>query len=106
MRVTLKIDFPVTKLPDEDYRKELIFNATTNAKDLYADGVNIDIEQIVKKGSTEEEALTLFSKELTEAFHKEIPGSQVKFFIIVYSYHRGESRVWEGGTIQQRPCEA
>lgn len=79
VRVTLKIDFPVDKLPDEDFRKELIFNATTKAKELYSDGVNIDIEQVVEKGSKEEEALTLFSKELTHAFHSEIPGSQVSF---------------------------
>lgn len=77
MRLTLKIDCPVAKLPNEDYRRELIFNATTQAKELYADGVNIDIEQVVKKGSKEEVALTLFAKELTEAFHNEIPGSQV-----------------------------
>ena len=77
MRLTLKIDCPVSKLPDEGYRSELIVNATKQAKELYADGVNIDIEQVIKQGSEEEEALTLFSKELTEAFHNEIPGSQV-----------------------------
>jgi len=75
--LTLKIDCPVSKLPNENYRKELILNATKQAKDLYADGVNIDIEQVIKKGSKEEVALTLFAKELTEAFHSEIPGSQV-----------------------------
>ena len=83
VRLTQKIDFPVAKLPDENYRKELILNATQNAKKLFADGVNIDIEQIVEKGSKEEEALTQFSKELTEAFHNEIPGSQVCRFLLI-----------------------
>ena len=77
VRLTLKIDCPVSNLPNEDYRKELILNATKQAKDLYADGVNIDIEQAIEKGSKEEVALTLFAKELTEAVHSEIPGSQV-----------------------------
>ena len=65
------------KLPDPAFRKELIANATSKAKSIFADGVNIDIEQAVEKGSKEEEALTTFSKEITETFHAEIPGSQV-----------------------------
>ena len=77
VRLTLKIDFPVEKLPDPAFRKELIANATSKAKSLFADGVNIDIEQAIEKGSKEEEALTTFSKEMTDTFHAKIPGSQV-----------------------------
>lgn len=41
------------------------------------DGINIDIEQAVAEGSPEYHALTALVKETTEAFHREIPGSQV-----------------------------
>lgn len=42
------------------------------------DGINIDIEQEVEEGSPQYYALTALVKETTEAFHREIPGSQVK----------------------------
>lgn len=42
------------------------------------DGINIDIEQAVEEGSPEYHALTDLVKETTEAFHRAIPGSQVK----------------------------
>lgn len=41
------------------------------------DGINIDIEQMVAEGSPEYHALTALVRETTEAFHREIPGSQV-----------------------------
>eukprot|EP00794_Sanderia_malayensis_P016791 gene16791-18486_t len=77
VRLTLKFDCPVSKLVDEGYRKEQINAVLEKAKSLYADGINIDIEQPVKQGSPEEKAMTEFSKEITEAFHAQIPGSQV-----------------------------
>ncbi|XP_044288238.1 di-N-acetylchitobiase-like isoform X2 [Varanus komodoensis] len=43
------------------------------------DGINMDIEQGVKKASAKYYALTALVKETTEKFHKEIPGSQVTF---------------------------
>ncbi|KAJ6656293.1 hypothetical protein lerEdw1_003949 [Lerista edwardsae] len=49
------------------------------AKKQYMDGINIDIEQDVIKASAEYFALTALVKETTDAFHKEIPGSQVTF---------------------------
>ena len=45
------------------------------------DGINIDIEQAVEEGSHEYYALTDLVKETTEAFHREIPGSQVRVMI-------------------------
>lgn len=47
------------------------------AKSQFMDGINIDIEQMVAEGSLEYHALTALVKETTEAFHREIPGSQV-----------------------------
>ncbi|XP_042317501.1 di-N-acetylchitobiase-like isoform X2 [Sceloporus undulatus] len=49
------------------------------AKNQHMDGINIDIEQRVKRKSSEYYALTALVKETTEAFHKDIPGSQVTF---------------------------
>ena len=48
------------------------------AKNQFMDGINIDIEQQVEEGSPEYHALTALVKETTEAFHQEIPGSQVR----------------------------
>lgn len=45
------------------------------------DGINIDIEQEVNETSPEYYALTELVKETTDAFHREIAGSQV---IIMY----------------------
>lgn len=47
------------------------------AKNQYMDGINIDIEQEVNETSPEYYALTELVKETTDAFHREIPGSQV-----------------------------
>lgn len=41
------------------------------------DGINIDIEQAVEKGSPEYQALTDLVNETTQAFHTAIRGSQV-----------------------------
>uniref|UniRef100_A0A3B4ZLK3 Di-N-acetylchitobiase n=1 Tax=Stegastes partitus TaxID=144197 RepID=A0A3B4ZLK3_9TELE len=49
------------------------------AKTQFMDGINIDLEQAVEEGSAEYYALTDLVKETTEAFHREIPGSQVSF---------------------------
>lgn len=47
------------------------------AKTQFMDGINLDIEQSVEKDTPEYFALTSLVKETTEAFHREIPGSQV-----------------------------
>ncbi|KAG8003721.1 Di-N-acetylchitobiase [Nibea albiflora] len=49
------------------------------AKHQFMDGINLDIEQAVEEGSPEYYALTNLVKETTDAFHREIPGSQVSF---------------------------
>ncbi len=84
--MTFKIDITVSKLVDPAFRKEQITETVAKAKKLFADGVNIDVEQAVKKDSPEAKALTAFSKEMTDAFHKEIPGSQVCSQWCAYSH--------------------
>ncbi|XP_060088107.1 di-N-acetylchitobiase [Heteronotia binoei] len=78
-RVVLKGDVPVKEIVDPAFRAAWIDQKVALAKQQYMDGINIDIEQIVNKSSAEYYALTALVKETTEAFHKEIPGSQVTF---------------------------
>ena len=80
--MTLKVDVSVQKVTNSSYREELIADVISDAKIKFADGANIDIEQIVDKGSAEEKGLTDFCKEMTDAFHAEIPGSQVGKFLV------------------------
>ncbi|XP_060629822.2 di-N-acetylchitobiase-like [Anolis sagrei] len=80
-RVVLKGDVAVTKIVDPAFRAAWINEQVELAKRQYMDGINIDIEQEVAKSSPEYYALTALVKETTDAFHKEIPGSQVTFDI-------------------------
>ncbi|KAL8178383.1 UNVERIFIED_CONTAM: hypothetical protein K2H54_044105, partial [Gekko kuhli] len=72
-------DVPVKEIVDPTFRAAWIDQKVELAKRQYMDGINIDIEQMVKKSSAEYYALTALVKETTEAFHREIPGSQVTF---------------------------
>lgn len=63
---------------DPTNRTAWIKEKVSLAKRQFMDGINIDIEQAVEEQSKEYFALTALVKETTEAFHKEIPGSQVK----------------------------
>lgn len=78
-RVVLKGDVSVKEIVDPAFRAAWINQKVELAKKQYMDGINIDIEQMVNKSSAEYYALTALVKETTEAFHKEIPGSQVTF---------------------------
>uniref|UniRef100_A0A3Q3JVB9 Di-N-acetylchitobiase n=1 Tax=Monopterus albus TaxID=43700 RepID=A0A3Q3JVB9_MONAL len=78
-RVVLKGDVPLSYIVDRDNRTAWIAEKVQLAKSQFMDGINIDIEQAVDKGSPEYYALTDLVKETTEAFHREIPGSQVSF---------------------------
>uniref|UniRef100_A0A8D0E580 Di-N-acetylchitobiase n=1 Tax=Salvator merianae TaxID=96440 RepID=A0A8D0E580_SALMN len=80
-RVVLKGDVSVKKIVDRAFRASWINQQVDLAKKQYMDGINIDIEQEVEKLSPEYYALTDLVKETTEAFHREIPGSQVTFDI-------------------------
>lgn len=62
---------------DSTNRTAWIKEKVSLAKRQFMDGINIDIEQALDKESPEYFALTALVKETTEAFHKEIPGSQV-----------------------------
>ncbi|XP_003974294.2 di-N-acetylchitobiase [Takifugu rubripes] len=78
-RVVLKGDVPLSFIVDQENRTAWIKEKVNLAKTQFMDGINIDIEQAVAEGSPEYHALTALVKETTEAFHREIPGSQVSF---------------------------
>lgn len=79
-----KGDVHLPYIVDQDNRTAWIMEKVNLAKSQFMDGINIDIEQAVEDGSPEYLALTNLVKETTEAFHREIPGSQVKENIIKY----------------------
>ncbi|KFV95831.1 Di-N-acetylchitobiase, partial [Eurypyga helias] len=78
-RVVLKGDVPLKEITDPAKRAAWISQQVELAKSQYMDGINIDIEQEVNETSPEYYALTELVKETTDAFHREIPGSQVTF---------------------------
>lgn len=76
-------DVPLKEVVDPAKRAAWISLQVDLAKKQYMDGINIDIEQEVNETSPEYYALTELVKETTDAFHKEIPGSQVmKMYLI------------------------
>lgn len=70
-------DVPLSYIVDQENRTMWINEKLNLAKSQFMDGINIDIEQVVAEGSPEYHALTALVNETTEAFHREIPGSQV-----------------------------
>ncbi|XP_058494445.1 di-N-acetylchitobiase [Solea solea] len=78
-RVVLKGDVPLSYIVDQENRTAWITEKVNLAKSQFMDGINIDVEQAVDQGSPEFHALTDLVRETTEAFHREIPGSQVSF---------------------------
>ncbi|XP_018417372.1 PREDICTED: di-N-acetylchitobiase [Nanorana parkeri] len=78
-RYVLTGDVSVKKIVDPKVRADWIAEKVNLAKAQYMDGINLDIEQPVLPQTPEYYALTDLVKETTEAFHREIPGSQVTF---------------------------
>ncbi|XP_061738995.1 di-N-acetylchitobiase-like [Nerophis ophidion] len=78
-RVVLKGDVHLASIVDQSNRTAWITEMVDLARRQFMDGINLDIEQAVEEGSPEYSALTDLVKETTEAFHKQIPGSQVSF---------------------------
>lgn len=77
-------DVSLKDIIDPTFRASWIAQKVKLAKTQYMDGINLDIEQRVKCFSPEYDALTALVKEITESFHHEIEGSQVKFIIIFW----------------------
>nr|XP_009671545.1 PREDICTED: di-N-acetylchitobiase [Struthio camelus australis] len=78
-RIVLKGDVSLKEIVDPAKRAAWISEQVDLAKKQYMDGINIDIEQEVNETSPEYYALTELVRETTDAFHREIPGSQVTF---------------------------
>lgn len=71
-------DVSVKDIVNATFRASWIAQQIKQAKTQYMDGINLDIEQDVALSSPEYYALTALVKETTDAFHREIKGSQVK----------------------------
>ncbi|XP_071983583.1 di-N-acetylchitobiase-like [Engystomops pustulosus] len=78
-RFVLTGDVSLKDMVDPDNRSAWITKKVNLAKMQYMDGINLDIEETVLRDTPEYYALTALVKETTEAFHREIPGSQVTF---------------------------
>ena len=76
--MVLSANFPTEKLGDKELRDNWIKNLTQKAMTLFADGVNIDIEGPIAKGSIEVEFLTELVDQTARAFRAITPGLQVK----------------------------
>ncbi|KAG7282874.1 hypothetical protein CRUP_020712 [Coryphaenoides rupestris] len=85
-RVVLKGDVFVPYIVDPGNRTAWIADKVALAKAQFLDGINIDIEHAVEAGSPEYQALTALVRETSEAFHREIPGSQSCDLLFVMSY--------------------
>ena len=80
MRVILGANVAVGQLTNDTYKKEWVQEQLSRVKTHYADGINIDFEDVIQKESKEYFALTEFTKEVTDVIHEAINGSQVGIF--------------------------
>uniref|UniRef100_A0AAY5L6H9 Di-N-acetylchitobiase n=1 Tax=Esox lucius TaxID=8010 RepID=A0AAY5L6H9_ESOLU len=78
-RLVLKGDVSISEMVDPANRTAWVTEKVDLAKKQFMDGINLDIEEEVAESSPEYYALTALVRETTEAFHREIPGSQVSF---------------------------
>ncbi|CAI9549061.1 unnamed protein product [Staurois parvus] len=87
-RFVLKGNVSVKKIIDPKKRAAWIAEKVNLTKTQYMDGINLDIEQTIRPHTPEYYALTDLVKETTEAFHKEIPGSQVIKLLLLTTSHQ------------------
>ncbi|XP_075040112.1 di-N-acetylchitobiase-like [Mixophyes fleayi] len=78
-RLVLKGAVKLEDIVDPEQRSAWVTQQVNLAKSQYMDGINLDIEETVLQHTKEYRALTALVQETTEAFHREIPGSQVTF---------------------------
>lgn len=79
IRIVYGTAYPVDKLHNATMRREWIQNWIVKLKNTYADGLNIDIEDVVAKDSQMARDMVTLLKEIREALAAEIPGSQLTF---------------------------
>jgi Di-N-acetylchitobiase len=77
VRVVVHHDMAVSDLPNATARAVWINSTIQMTLDNFLDGVNVDIESPIAKGSPEVVGLSALLSELTPAMHKEVPGSRV-----------------------------
>ena len=79
----LSASIPYEQLTNYTYREIWIFQQINKTLLLHADGINFDIEYVVKLKSPEYYALTQLVYDATNLFHYHIPGSQVSALFLL-----------------------
>lgn len=77
VKVVLAAFYSVTDLTNETKREKWLNNLVMKAVVNHADGVNIDIEGPVSKGSKEMFLLSELTSDVYREFKEKLPGSQV-----------------------------
>lgn len=72
-------DIPTSDLPNPEARSDWVKLQASDVALKFMDGINIDYEDAIENGSSEQEGLTSLVKETAEVFHQVLPGSQVSF---------------------------
>lgn len=79
VKVVLVAGYSLNDLSNITKRQEWVKNLTSSAFENHADGVNIDIEGPLKKGTKQVSLLSDLTAEVYQAFKENLPGSQVTF---------------------------
>jgi hypothetical protein len=82
VKVVLVGFFNINDLSNASKREEWVDSLLTKAIDGHADGINVDIEGPVSKGSKEVTLLNQLTADVYKTFKEKLPGSQV----IIYNY--------------------
>ena len=91
VRVVFLASYSSDILRDDGQMETWISDQVSFAKSHFFDGINIDFEDELAKGSAEVASLTQFVNETTNTFHEAIPGSQVSFDVPFSPYNeKGE----------------
>ena len=79
VRVVISASFPVDQLGYEDKRKMWVQTQLANTQQVYADGINIDIEHLIQNGTDQRSLLTVLVSEVYTAFKSANKNYQVTF---------------------------
>jgi len=79
VRVVISASYPVDQLGDEDKRKMWVQTQLETVQQIYADGINIDIEDPTQNGTNQSSLLTALVSEVYTAFKSANMNDQVTF---------------------------
>ena len=79
VRVVLKADYPASALSDSDRRSKWVADLLDQVQQSFLDGINIDFEQAIEKGSADSSYLTQLVQEAYTEFKSANSSYQVTF---------------------------